>query len=328
MKKVVILQDRISPECEQEDESDSIPRAKAISEALEDLGYEPINLFFSLNLNETIHALRSIDPFFVFNLVESVAGRGQMVHTAPMILDYLQLPYSGSRTEALFLSSNKLLAKKMLKISGIATPPWVTSQNLWGNGRSYAVPFVIKSVWNHGSLGLNDDSLIYVKNYQQLCDEMELRRKDLGRDCFAEDYVDGRKFIISLLAGDCVPEVLPLAEIHPSDKVKRIKSKAKRHKGSFENDHICHCFNYANRDVPLRQQLAKIARGCWNIFGLRGCARIDVRVDHASKPWVLEVNANPCLAPGSGFIAAAKQAGLNFNQVIERILKASTSVSY
>jgi len=327
MIKVVILQDRIFPEYAQEDELDTLAQAKAISQALADLGYEPIDLFFSLDLNETIHALKSIDPALVFNLVESVAGKGQMIYTAPTILDYLQLPYTGSRTEALFLTSNKLLAKKMLRISGIATPSWVSSQNLWGNGRSYDVPFIIKSVWNHASIGLNDDSLIYAKSYQHLCDEMELRRRDFGDDCFAEGYIDGREFTISLLAGDCVPEVLPLAEIefidYPPDKAKIITFKAKWQKGSFEYEHTCRCFSFANRDIPLRQQLAKIARGCWNIFGLRGFARVDFRVDHAGKPWVLDINANPCLAPDSGFIAAAKEAGLNFNQVIKRVLNAS-----
>lgn len=328
MIKIVILQDRILSEQSPEDEQDSINQAKAVSQALEDLGYEPIDLFFSLDLNETIDALRTINPALVFNLVESVDGKGQMIYTAPTILDYLQLPYTGSRTEALFLTSNKLLAKKMLRISGISTPSWVSFENTCQNEHFHDTPFIIKSVWDHASIGLNDNSLIYAKNHQHLCVEMELRRKDLGDDCFAEHYIDGREFCISLLAGDSGPEVLPLAEIqfvdYPPDKVKIITYKAKWQKGTFEYDHTTRCFNCANRDIPLRQQLVKIARGCWNIFGMRGFARVDFRIDHTGKPWVLDVNANPCLAPDSGLIAAANEAGLSFNQVIKRILKASS----
>ena len=328
MIKIVILQDQILSEQAPEDEHDTINQARAVFQALADLGYEPIDLFFSLDLNETIHTLRTINPALVFNLVESVNGKGQMIYTAPTILDYLQLPYTGSRTEALFLTSNKLLAKKMLRISGICTPSWVSSENLYRNECFHDAPFIIKSVWEHASKGLNDNSLIFAKSYQHLYHEMKLRRKDLDDDCFAEDYIDGREFTISLLAGDCVPEVLPSAEIqfidYPPDKAKIITYKAKWQKGSFEYDHTSRCFDCANRDIPLRQQLAKIARGCWNIFGLRGFARVDFRIDQAGKPWVLDVNANPCLAPDSGFIAAANQAGLSFNQVIKRILKASS----
>ena len=56
------------------------------------------------------------------------------------------------------------------------------------------------------------------------------------------------------------------------------------------------------------------------MFRLRGYARVDLRVDESGKPWVLEINANPCISPDSGFMAAATQAGMTYNDVIERIL--------
>ena len=47
---------------------------------------------------------------------------------------------------------------------------------------------------------------------------------------------------------------------------------------------------------------------------------MDFRVDENGNPWVLEVNTNPCIAPDSGFVAAANQADLTFKQIIERII--------
>jgi D-alanine-D-alanine ligase len=64
-----------------------------------------------------------------------------------------------------------------------------------------------------------------------------------------------------------------------------------------------------------------IARRCWPLFGLRGYARVDFRVDESNQPWVLEINANPCLSPDAGFVAAASQAGLSYRQVVERIVQ-------
>jgi hypothetical protein len=53
---------------------------------------------------------------------------------------------------------------------------------------------------------------------------------------------------------------------------------------------------------------------------LKGYGRVDFRVDSRGRPWVLEINANPCLAPDAGFAAAAIQTGVDFKGVVERII--------
>ena len=68
-------------------------------------------------------------------------------------------------------------------------------------------------------------------------------------------------------------------------------------------------------------QLSDMSILCWDVFNLRGYARVDFRIDPAGKPWVLEVNANPCLSPDGGFVAAAARAGLDYNGLIGRIIK-------
>jgi len=50
---------------------------------------------------------------------------------------------------------------------------------------------------------------------------------------------------------------------------------------------------------------------------------VDFRVDQDGQPWVLEVNANPCISPDSGFVAAARAAGLGYARTIEKIVQAS-----
>jgi D-alanine-D-alanine ligase len=67
-------------------------------------------------------------------------------------------------------------------------------------------------------------------------------------------------------------------------------------------------------------QLAYLARECWHGFGLRGYARVDFRVDQEGNPWILEINANPCLSPDAGFAAALERAGISFPQAVERLL--------
>lgn len=76
--------------------------------------------------------------------------------------------------------------------------------------------------------------------------------------------------------------------------------------------------------APRRRRFAGrtrwLARRCWDLFGLRGYARVDFRVDSQGRPWILEVNANPCLSADAGFIAALEEAGLDQREAVARIL--------
>src|SRR5690606_30659415 len=73
-------------------------------------------------------------------------------------------------------------------------------------------------------------------------------------------------------------------------------------------------------DAPLLRQLSQIAKACWALFDLSGYARVDFRVDANGRPWVLEVNTNPCISPDGGFFAAASRAGLSLQDLLRRII--------
>jgi D-alanine-D-alanine ligase len=73
----------------------------------------------------------------------------------------------------------------------------------------------------------------------------------------------------------------------------------------------------------LYEQLTSISRECWRLFSLAGYARVDFRVDRNGNPFVLEVNANPCISPDAGFIAACEMKGLNFDATIGMLIAAA-----
>ncbi|MDI6777008.1 MAG: hypothetical protein QMD03_07190 [Syntrophales bacterium] len=321
--KTVVLHGEVSGEAGK-DEQDVLVQVEVVFQALSELGYDPVIVPLSLNLTEIIVRLQAIRPAFVFNLVESITGQGRLIYIAPAIMDFLKIPYTGSRTEAMFLTSHKLLAKKILRTTGIATPPWLSLDEIF-TGSLLEGPYIIKSVWEDASVGLDEDSVIFARSRDHLCQEMVSRLGNLGGDCFAEMFIEGREFNLSLLAGDNGPEVLPPTEIrfdgYPPNKNRVVGYRAKWDEDSFEYHHTPRCFDFPKKDEPLLRNLVELTRRCWHLFRLQGYARVDFRVDQADMPWVLEVNANPCLSPDSGFVAAAAQSGLEFNQIIERIIK-------
>ena len=323
--KVVILYDRNASEGSPPDQSDALVQAEAVSRALSDLGHESVEMTFSMDIKKFLKEIREAYPQLVFNLVESVEGHGRLIHFPASILDLLAIPYTGAPADALYLTSSKILAKKILASAGIPTPPCYSLRDLKKKSVPLDGPYIIKSVWEHASVGLEDGSVVSAKSTGQLIAEMNKRQDQLGGDCFAEQYMDGREFNLSLLASPGGAEGLPPAEMrfidYPPGKWKVVGYRAKWDEASFESLHTQRSFEFAKSERPLLQNLVNMAKRCWHLFGLRGYARVDFRVDERNQPWVLEVNANPCLSPDAGFVAATTQAGLSYRQVVERILQ-------
>jgi len=324
--RVVIVHDRIAETAAATaDQMDVLEQAKAVGRALGDLGHESMCLALSMDMNALARDLRRLKPDLVFNLVESVEGHGRLLHLAPALLELLGIRYTGSSADTLYMTSNKLITKRILAGAGIPTPPGSLT-NGWHPGSTPPKGhYIIKSTWEHASIGLDGDSVIRIENPQQLFSEIERRKDMLGGACFAERYIEGREFNLSLLTSEKGPEVLPPAEIrfqsYPPGKWKIIDYKAKWDHASFEYDHTKRRFEFPERDQPLLSRLGVMAKTCWDLFGIRGYARVDFRVDRDNRPWVLEINANPCLAPDAGFAAALRRGGLDFNQAIERIIR-------
>jgi D-alanine-D-alanine ligase len=322
MKKVVILHSDVAPDAA-EDELDCLQQADAIAQYLSKLNYESILLPFELNLNKIIKKLQSLKPLAVFNIVETLASKGSLIYFAPAILDILQIPYTGCGTQAMFQTSNKPLSKKIMRDAGISTPDWIEHDGFCSqidNAKTY----LIKSSWEHASIGLDEDSRINHTSKAKILKEMNRRKEKFGGSCYAEAYIDGREFNVALISGKTGVKVLPIAEMlfqdYAPDKLKIVDYKAKWVADSFEYNNTIRKFNFQKNDAGLISSLRKIALRCWNLFSLRGYARVDFRVDNNGKPWVLEINSNPCLSPDAGFAAALQQAKIKYHEALGLII--------
>jgi D-alanine-D-alanine ligase len=96
--------------------------------------------------------------------------------------------------------------------------------------------------------------------------------------------------------------------------------RAKWKKDSYEYNHTPRRFDFPPQDAALVGQLVQMAKKCWQVFGLGGYGRVDFRVDTEGRPWILEINTNPCLSPDAGFAVAVQQSGLTFAEAVDRIL--------
>jgi len=182
-------------------------------------------------------------------------------------------------------------------------------------------------VFEDASIGIDDSAVVEVAAPGRLPALLAERAARTGGELFAERYVEGRELNLSLLAKDDGVELLPAAEIafegFPAGKPRIVGYATKWDEASFEFSHTPRRFGFPAADAALLAELERLARRVWSLFGLSGYARVDFRVDERGRPWILEANANPCLAEDAGFAAAAARANLSLEAVLARILAAA-----
>ena len=320
-RSVLVLHEALRADA-RPDELDALVQVREISEAIEQLHWKAGRLEVDLNLKLALERLKERQPACVFNLVESLHGRGELIGLVPAVLESAAIPFTGSGSDAIALTSQKILAKRWMRLNGVPTPAWHSTEE-FGNGQEGENRvWIVKSLWEHASLGIDDNSVVRGRGAA----EQRIRQcvETYGGRWFAEEYLDGREFNISIIEQKGQPLVLPIAEMtfvdFPPGKPKIVGYQAKWNEAAPEYAATQRRFRVSDAD---RVALTAVAKKCWILFGLRGYARVDVRMDQQGTPFVLEVNANPCLAKDAGFIAAATEAGFRYRQVIEMILHAA-----
>jgi D-alanine-D-alanine ligase len=297
------------------DEADTLESALGISEALQTLGYQSELIRVDLDLTPFLDLARR-KPLVVFNLVEAIEADVRMAPFALAAMERMGLSCTGSRFDAMVTALSKLRCKQMLKSAGIATPAWT-------DGRIPLPPtstVIVKSDSEHASIGI--DAASVVSGFEAARTIKERQRRFGGR-FFAETFIPGREFNVAMLDGPGGVDVLPIPEIvfedYPDDKPRIVDFEAKWAPDSFAYNKTPRLFGLEKTDPKLARKLKRVALECWYLFDIGGYGRIDVRVDANGKPWVIDINTNPCITPEAGFACTAAEAGISYTELIERI---------
>lgn len=317
-RPVAVVHGRVAPDAPP-DEQDTLLQVTEISARLAALGWKPVAIPVDLNLQRLADRLKRLKPAFAFNLVESLDGKGQLIGVVPQMLDAMGIPYTGCSADAISSTASKLVAKRAMVAAGIDTAAWIEPEDL-AAGRVLEGRFIVKSVWEHASIGLDASSIGEGTSLRAIQTQ---RMERFGGAWFAEQFIDGREFNLGLVGSMEAPRLLPPAEIEflgfAPDQPRLVDYAAKWDPASHAYNNTPRRYDFDSDDVLLAR-LEATARRCWRLFRLSGCARIDFRVDGRGRPWVLEVNANPCLSSDAGLVAAARRIGLDQADLVRDIV--------
>lgn len=314
MKRCCIIYNQPS-EAALADELDVLEQVEHIEKHLLLLGIDVTKKGITEKFMDEIPLIAIQKYDFVFNLVESINNKGELNYFIPALLNLYSIPYSGNPLEAMFLTSNKALSGKSMSSAGIGHPQSykISQSQQLVSGQKY----IVKPIWEDGSLGITADSVF-------VCEpgfETKLEGMD-DAHWFIQDYIEGREYNMSVLAGPNGPEVMPVAEIvfvgYDESRPRIIDFNAKWEMDSFEYENTVR--EFPSLDPAFESNLKAVALKCWNLFGLKGYARVDARADENNNIYVIEANANPCISPDGGYVAATKKGGYEFTEVLERII--------
>lgn len=301
------------------DEIDTVATAQAVAAALKRLGHDSPVIALDLDLSP-IATLAARRPAMVFNLVEALAGDGRLAPVVPALMERHGLRFSGASASALFATLSKPDMKRRLREAGLPTP------DDWREGRDENALFIVKAADEHASYGMDAGSVCAGRDVEAA---IATRRKRFGTAFFAERFLAGREFNVALLQDGRRLRVLPIAEILfddlPDDRPRIVDYEAKWEEESAAARGTPRRFGLEITEPALADRLAALSRDVWHLFGLSGYARVDFRLDDSGRPFILEANANPCLAPDAGFAATAAEAGLAYDALIAAILDAASA---
>jgi len=301
-----------------------------IDDALARLGHEPARIVVDDEVQPIVTALSQSPPDLVFNLCESFGGRSALESNVAALLNLLDLRYTGSSPAGLIVAGDKTLTKKVLSFHGILTPKFATvfrGAVDWAGDIDF--PLIVKPPQEDASLGITGKSV--VRDVKELLETMSSLQTEYKSAVLAEQFIEGREFYVGVL-GNSSPEALPVIELDfsgfPADK-PRIASWAA--KWGDDGDETGAEFAGTKSVFPtdlseeLTGAMQRVAVDSFNALRLRDYARIDLRVTDAGEIYVIEANPNCYLEAGSEFARAAARAGLQYDQLIEKIIELSTA---
>jgi D-alanine-D-alanine ligase len=291
-----------------------------VADALQSKGHETNILAASSDLSRLVEKLTKPRPDLVFNLMEMFGDNVLAEVGVAGLLELVGAPFTGCGPGEFYLQQDKALAKKLLAFDEIKYPDYAvfSPDSLMETGGKLRLPLFVKPLRADASIGIDGKSL--VRTSTDLMKRVVHIHEELHDSALAEEFIEGREFYIGVL-GNNDPIAFPPIEMdfskmdpdlpHIADSKAKWDKKSAEYKGTQS----------VLADVPdeLCARLQKAAIAAYRALRVRDYGRVDFRVSDTGDIYVIEVNASCYLEKQSEFAMAAKAAGIEYTELINRI---------
>lgn len=252
--------------------------------------------------------LRQLEQGGYDRVFNALHGRGGEDGVMQGCLETLGLPYTGSGVLASALAMDKLRTKQLWHGVGLPTPEFAlldSEADLERAARDVGFPMMIKPIHEGSSIGMSK-----VEEAGQLPSAWALARQ-YDQAVLAERWITGAEYTAAIL-GDVA---LPLIRLETGNVFYDYQAKYESNSTRYH----CPCGLPAERERDYQQ----LALAAFRALDGRGWGRVDFMVDEQERPWLIELNTVPGMTDHSLVPMAARQAGLDFETLVVRILATS-----
>ena len=235
-------------------------------------------------------------------------GRGGEDGTVQGLLEFLDIPYTGSSIKGSAISMDKLRTKRLFAGAGLDTPDYrlITGPQAFASiTNALGLPLMIKPAEEGSSLGL-----ARVQQPDQMAAAYAAAAQ-YGCEVFAERWVPGHEYTVAVLQG----EALPLVRIDAANTFYDYEAKY----FSGQTRYVCPC----DVSPECEREWGVMALRAFSAVGASGWGRVDFMLGEAGEPLLLEVNTVPGMTAHSLVPMAAAAAGIEFDELVWRILETS-----
>jgi D-alanine-D-alanine ligase len=298
----------------------SLKSGARVEEALRRLGHRVVAIDVGADLVDRLAQARPEVAFVALH------GRDGEDGTVQELLEVMGIPYTGSGVSACIRASDKVLAKHAMRDHGIPTPDFFafseTAFKALGAGQALPAieqrlqfPIVVKPASQGSALGIK-----FARSASDVPAAL-VAAFSYDRKVLLERHVAGRDLAVSIIdePGGLRPTALPIVEAVPqAEDFYDFEARYEIGRTTF----VCP----AELDDAVAQRASEIALAAYELLGCSGFARADLMLDATtSELFVLEVNVIPGLTETSLLPQAADAAGIGFDELVDRILAATST---
>lgn len=279
----------------------SLRSGNAVLQALLRQGIDAVGLDVQRDITVQLQNAK-LDVAFI-----ALHGRGGEDGTIQGLLEWMQIPYTGSGVMASALGMDKWRTKMVWQAAGLPTPEacLLNEQTDWQEVSDRLGDLIVKPAHEGSSIGMRK-----VTNASEL-EESYQHAAEYDALVLAERWITGREFTVGVL-GD---QVLPAIQLKTSHAFYDYEAKYQ----SNDTQYLLP----SGLDEAGEAAVRKLARQAFDLIGCEGWGRVDLMEDEAGNFWLLEVNTAPGMTDHSLVPMAAKAAGMTFDELVVNILTAA-----
>src|SRR5947208_1194020 len=286
------------------------------------LGHEVRPLGVHDDLGDIRRAADEWKPHIAFNLLEGFDDITIFDQNVVSHLELLKLPYTGCNPRGLLLARDKSLSKKLLAYHRIPVPESEVARigKPFRRPKRLTFPLIVKSLTQEASIGISQASV--VDSDEKLKERVTFIHESIGTAAIVEQYIEGRELYVGILGNQSL-QALPVWELFFTNmppEAKRIATDRVKWSVKYQRKYNIDSGPAAELSDAKAPELQHLCKRAFRALELSGYARVDLRLDEAGNPWVLEANPNPQIAKGEDFTDSAEKAGIGYEAVLQRIL--------